>query len=97
MNREQFVRELMEAGDAVINYINSKGKEKYVVATLDLSTPYIALKGKCRRSSPEEEDRVIIFSWDEDKFKFMDYKTVTSIVPLASILQNESEGSDGTT
>jgi hypothetical protein len=89
MERTEFIRQLHNHGDAVINFLNGKGKKKYVVGTLDFTPTHIARKSRPRRGPEDGDDRVLIFSWDEDKFKFLKVDRVFAITPLSSILNNE--------
>ena len=75
-----------EYGDAVITYRSQNSKKlKYNVCTLDFSTHYIA----CKKSRAKERaDTLLFFCWDTDSYRLLRPESVTSVVPLSSILKN---------
>ena len=75
-----------EYGDAVITYRSQNSKKlKYNVCTLDFSTHYIA----CNKSRAKETaDTLLFFCWDTDSYRLLRPESVTSVVPLSSILKN---------
>ena len=75
-----------EYGDAVITYRSQNSKKlKYNVCTLDFSTHYIA----CKKSRDKETaDTLLFFCWDTDSYRLLRPESVTSVVPLSSILKN---------
>lgn len=87
MNKQEALQKLTECGDAVVTYIaaNSK-KQKYNVVTLNFKTPYIKRK---RTSAIEDENSILVFSWDMDSFRILTPSSIISIVPLTRVLRNE--------
>ena len=85
--KKQELKELVtEYGDAVITYRSAKSKKlKYNVCTLDFSTPYIQKKKNRAKESPET---LLLFCWDTDSYRLLKPDNVTSVVGLASVLQN---------
>lgn len=76
-----------EYGDAVITYRSeNSNKLKYNVCTLDFSTPYIKEK---RNRAKETDNNLLLFCWDTDSYRLLKPQSVTSVVPLSSILKNE--------
>ena len=76
-----------EYGDAVITYRSeNSNKLKYNVCTLDFSTPYIKEK---RNRAKETDSNLLLFCWDTDSYRLLKPQSVTSVVPLSSILKNE--------
>ena len=88
MKKEELAQLVTEYGDAVITYRSeNSNKLKYNVCTLDFSTPYIQEKKNRAKESPET---LLLFCWDTDSFRLLKPASVTSVVPLASILRNGS-------
>lgn len=88
MKKEELAQLVKEYGDAVITYRSeNSNKLKYNVCTLDFSTPYIQEKKNRAKESPET---LLLFCWDTDSFRLLKPASVTSVVPLASILRNGS-------
>jgi hypothetical protein len=86
MDKKQFKNKVKESGDAVITYRSkNSNKIKYNVCTLDFSTPYIQSK---RNRAKETSQTVLLFCWDTDSYRLLNPKSVTSVVPLSSILKN---------
>lgn len=87
MNKQEALQKLNESGDAVVTYIaaNSK-KQKYNVVTLNFKTPYVKRK---RTSATEDENSILVFSWDMDSFRILSPASIISIVPLSKVLRNE--------
>jgi len=80
---EQLVKEY---GDAVITYRSeNSNKLKYNVCTLDFSTPYIQKK---TNRAVESSETLTLFCWDTDSYRLLKPHSVTSVVPLSSILRN---------
>jgi hypothetical protein len=88
MNKQEALQKLNESEDAVVTYIaaNSK-KQKYNVVTLNFQTPYIRKK---RTSAVEDENSILVFSWDMDSFRILTPSSILSIVPLSKVLRNEA-------
>ena len=87
MTREEFIKTVMECGDAVITYKSTNSRKlKYNVCTLDFSTPYIQKK---RNRARPTKDTVLLWCWDTDSYRLLRPDNVTSIVPLSKILRNE--------
>ena len=86
MKKEELVDLVNEYGDAIITYRSeNSGKLKYNVCTLDFSTPYIQKKKNRAKESPET---LLLFCWDTDSYRLLKPDNVTSVVGLASVLQN---------
>jgi hypothetical protein len=87
MNKKEALEKLLESEDAVVTYIavNSK-KQKYNVVTLNFKTPYIKTK---RTNATEDENSILVFSWDMDSFRIINPASIISIVPLSKVLRNE--------
>ena len=87
MTKEELARLVTEYGDAIITYRSEKSKKlKYNVCTLDFSTPYIQKK---KTRSKESTDTLLMFCWDTDSYRLLKHKSVTTVVPLSSILRND--------
>ena len=88
MKKEELADIVNECGDAIITYRSeNSNKLKYNVCTLDFSTPYIQNKKNRAKESPET---LLLFCWDTDSYRLLKPANVTSIVPLAAVLQNEN-------
>jgi len=86
MKKEALASLVHDYGDAVITYRSeNSNKLKYNVCTLDFSTPYI--QGKTSRAK-EDKTTLLLFCWDTDSYRLLKPSTVTSVVPLASVLKN---------
>ena len=87
MKKEDFIKNVDDAGDAIITYrsLNSR-RLKYNVCTMDFDNKYI--QSKRNRAKPSNS-QVLLFCWDTDSFRLLQPKNVTSIVPLARILRND--------
>ena len=87
MKKEDLAKLVTEYGDAIITYRSENSKKlKYNVCTLDFSTPYIQTK----KNRAKESDRtLLLFCWDTDSYRLLKPNTVTSVVPLSSVLKNE--------
>ena len=87
MKKQELKNLVTEYGDAVITYRSeNSNKLKYNVCTLDFSTPYIKTK---RNRAKENDNNLLLFCWDTDSYRLLKPKSVTSVVPLSSILKNE--------
>ena len=86
MTRKDFVAQMNTHGDAFIYYYNSKGKQRFIIGTIDFSTRYIANKPQQPLEIP---NAILVFCWDTDKFKQVRLNTVFNIVPLSSVLRNQ--------
>ena len=86
MKKEELADLVNEYGDAIITYRSeNSGKLKYNVCTLDFSTPYIQKKKNRAKESPET---LLLFCWDTDSYRLLKPENVTSVIGLASVLQN---------
>tara|TARA_B000000557_G_scaffold261043_1_gene259340 strand:+ start:1261 stop:1533 length:273 start_codon:yes stop_codon:yes gene_type:complete len=86
VKKEELADLVNEYGDAIITYRSeNSGKLKYNVCTLDFSTPYIQKKKNRAKESPET---LLLFCWDTDSYRLLKPDNVTSVVGLASVLQN---------
>ena len=87
MTKDELRRLVLDYGDAIITYRSEQSKKlKYNVCTLDFSTPYIQQK---KTRTKEIANTLLLFCWDTDSYRVLKPKSVTSVVPLASILKNE--------
>lgn len=88
MKKQELTALVTEYGDAIITYRSENSKKlKYNVCTLDFSTPYIQSK---KNRAKETSDTLLLFCWDTDSYRLLKPLNVTSVVPLASVLKNES-------
>lgn len=87
MTKEDLIKVVLEYGDAIITYRSEQSKKlKYNVCTLDFSTPYIQQK---KTRTKESKDTVLFFCWDTDSYRILKPKSITTVIPLASVLKNE--------
>ena len=86
MKKQELTALVTEYGDAIITYRSENSKKlKYNVCTIDFSTPYIQTK----TNRAKESDRtLLLFCWDTDSYRLLKPESVTSVVPLSSILRN---------
>lgn len=90
MKKEELAQVVEEYGDAVITYRSENSKKlKYNVCTLDFSTPYIQQK---KNRATESKDTLLLFCWDTDSYRLLKPESVTSVVPLSSVLRNSPGG-----
>ena len=88
MKKEELAALGREYGDAIITYRSENSKKlKYNVCTLDFSTPYIQSK---KNRAKESSDTLLLFCWDTDSYRLLKPFNIASVVPLASVLKNES-------
>jgi len=86
VKKEDLSNLVRDYGDAVITYRSeNSNKLKYNVCTLDFSTPYIQSKNS---RAKEDKTTLLLFCWDTDSYRLLKPSTVTSVVPLASVLKN---------
>ena len=87
MKKEDFVRKLDDAGDAIVTYRSQNSRRlKYNVCTSDFDNKYI--QSKRNRAKPNNK-QVLLFCWDTDSYRLLVPDNVTSIVPLSRILKND--------
>lgn len=87
MKKQELAHLVRDYGDAIITYRSEHSRKlKYNVCTLDFSTPYIQEK---KNRAVENEDTMLFFCWDTDSYRLLKPSSVSSVVPLASILKNE--------
>ena len=87
MKKQELAHLVRDYGDAIITYRSEHSRKlKYNVCTLDISTPYIKEK---KNRAVESEDTMLLFCWDTDSYRLLKPSSVSSVVPLASILKNE--------
>mgnify|MGYP000518625434 FL=1 len=87
MKKDDFVRKLDDAGDAIVTYRSQNSRRlKYNVCTRDFNNKYI--QSKKNRAKPNQK-QVLLFCWDTDSYRLLQPESVTSIVPLAAILKND--------
>ncbi len=87
MKKDELASLVNEYGDAIITYRSeNSNKLKYNVCTMDFSIPYI--QGKKNRAK-ESEETLLLFCWDTDSYRLLKPRSVTSVVPLASVLKND--------
>ncbi len=88
VKKQELTALVTEYGDAIITYRSENSKKlKYNVCTLDFSTPYIQSK---KNRAKETSDTLLLFCWDTDSYRLLKPFNVTSVIPLASVLKNES-------
>ena len=88
MKKQELTALVTEYGDAIITYRSENSKKlKYNVCTLDFITPYIQSK---KNRAKETSNTLLLFCWDTDSYRLLKPFNVTSVVPLASVLKNES-------
>ncbi len=88
MKKQELTALVTEYGDAIITYRSENSKKlKYNVCTLDFSTPYIQSK---KNRAKETSNTLLLFCWDTDSYRLLKPFNVTSVVPLASVLKNET-------
>lgn len=86
VKKQELKGKVTEYGDAIITYRSeNSNKLKYNVCTLDFSTPYIQNK---RNRAKETDKNLLLFCWDTDSYRLLKPESVTSVVPLSSILKN---------
>jgi len=86
MNKEALATLVTEYGDAIITYRSENSKKlKYNVCTLDFSTPYIKAK---KNRAKESDGTLLLFCWDTDTYRLLKPSSVTSVVPLSSVIKN---------
>lgn len=86
MNKIELTQLVEEYGDAIITYRSENSKKlKYNVCTLDFSTPYIQQK---KNRATESDETLLLFCWDTDSYRLLKPQSVTSVVPLSSVLKN---------
>jgi hypothetical protein len=87
MKRDEFIRKLDDAGDAIVTYRSQNSRRlKYNVCTRDFDNKYIQSK---RNRAKANDKQVLLFCWDTDSYRLIQPFNVTSIVPLAKILKND--------
>lgn len=87
MKKDELANLVNDYGDAIITYRSkNSNKLKYNVCTCDFSTEYI--KNKNNRAK-EDGKTLLLFCWDTDSYRLLDPESVTSVVPLSSVLKNE--------
>lgn len=87
MKKQELAHIVRDYGDAIITYRSEHSRKlKYNVCTLDFSTPYIQEK---KNRAVESEDTMLFFCWDTDSYRLLKPSSVSSVVPLASVLKNE--------
>ena len=87
MKKDEFIKQVTEAGDAVITYRSQNSRRlKYNVCTLDFENKNIHTQ---RNRAKLNAKQVLLFCWDTDSYRLLQPENVTSIVPLAKILKND--------
>jgi hypothetical protein len=87
VKKEELAALVNEYGDAIITYRSENSKKlKYNVCTMDFSTPYIQDK---KNRAKETDETLLLFCWDTDSYRLLNPESVTSVLPLSSILQNQ--------
>ncbi len=90
MTKEELIRLVKDAGDAVINYRSAESnKLKYNNCTLDFDNEYIKTK---QNRAKETGDTVLMFCWDVDAYRLLKPENVTSVVPLSHVLKDNRNG-----
>ena len=87
MKKDDFVKKIDDAGDAVVTYRSQNSRRmKYNVCTRDFDNKYIQEK---RNRAKPNNNQVLLFCWDTDSFRLMKADNVTSVMPLANVLRND--------
>lgn len=87
MKKQELARLVHEYGDAIITYRSEHSKKlKYNVCTLDFTTPYIQKK---KNRAKETENTLLFFCWDTDSYRLLRPDSISSVVPLSSLLKNK--------
>jgi hypothetical protein len=87
VKKQELAHLVRDYGDAIITYRSDNSRKlKYNVCTLDFTTPYIQEK---KNRAVESEDTMLFFCWDTDSYRLLKPSSVSSVIPLASILKNE--------
>jgi hypothetical protein len=87
MKKDDFVKKLNDAGDAIVTYRSQNSRRlKYNVCTMDFDNKHIQTK---RNRAKPSQKQVLLFCWDTDSYRLLMPDNVTSIVPLAAILKND--------
>ena len=87
MKKDDFVKKLNDAGDAIVTYRSQNSRRlKYNVCTMDFDNKHIQTQRNRARPSQRQ---VLLFCWDTDSYRLLMPDNVTSIVPLAAILKND--------
>lgn len=85
MKKEEFCSLLETYGDAVVNYRSvTTNKLKYSVVTTNFHTDYI--RKKYKKLKNVNEKNVVVFSWDEDRYKVINPDNITSVVPVSNMI-----------
>lgn len=86
MTKAELAKLVRKYGDAIITYRSKVSRKlKYNVCTLDFTTPYIQKK---KNRAKETDETLLLFCWDTDAYRLLDPSSVTTVVPLASVLRN---------
>ena len=86
MTKAELAALVRKHGDAIITYRSKVSRKlKYNVCTLDFTTPYIQKK---KNRAKETDETLLLFCWDTDAYRLLDPSSVTTVVPLASVLRN---------
>jgi hypothetical protein len=87
VKKQELAQLVHDYGDAIITYRSEHSRKlKYNVCTLDFSTPYIQKK---KNRASETDDTLLFFCWDTDSYRLLKPGSVSSVVPLSSILKND--------
>ena len=88
VKKQELISIVNDYGDAIITYRSEQSRKlKYNVCTLDFSTPYIQKK---KNRAKETDETLLLFCWDTDSYRLLRPANVSSVVPLSSVLKNES-------
>lgn len=84
---QSLLEKLTEVGDAVVDYINSVGKTRYAVVTVDFTTPYVLnyVLGK-EDLKLIDGNLLTVFSWDASKLIRLDAEKIKQITPLSEVI-----------
>jgi len=86
VTKPELLSKIKECEDAIVSYRSSVSQKlKYNVVTLNFYNDYIQSK---TLKVTEEDDTLLVFSWDSDSFKLLKVDSVTTVVPLSSYLKN---------
>lgn len=92
MNKSDFIKKMKDYSDAYITYLSPVSrKEKFNVGTMDFENDYIKKKAKAAISRVDSK-RILVFCWDTDSYKQIDYTAVTKVEPLSQAIERSRGG-----
>ena len=84
---ETLFSKLEEMGDTVVDYINSVGKKRYAVVTVDFSTPCVLAVVKEKQNMELIKGTLLtVFCWDAYKLISLDATKILQLTPLSEVV-----------